>query len=76
MVLSVDQIMLLIDIDNAVNFEICMWTWQVPFSLMVKLFGDGDEKDQTGDDADDDDDGGGKDDTGVRDMLLVSGDYH
>ena len=43
---------------------------------MVKLFGDGDEKDQTGDDADDDDDGGGKDDTGVRDMLLVSGDYH
>ena len=42
---------------------------------MVKLFGDGDEKDHTGDDADDDD-GGGKDDTGVRDMLLVSGDYH
>ena len=42
---------------------------------MVKLFGDGDKKDHTGDDADDDD-GGGKDDTGVRDMLLVSGDYH
>ena len=75
MLLSVDQIMLLIDIDNAVNFEICMWTWQVPFSLMVKLFGDGDKKDHTGDDADDDDEGG-KDDTGVRDMLLVSGDYH
>ena len=55
----------------------------VPFSLTVKVenynFGadtDGGKNDTGADADDDDDDDDGKGDSGVRDMLLVSGDYH
>ena len=54
-----------------------------PFPLTVKVknynFGadtDGGKNDTGADADDDDDDDDGKGDSGVRDMLLVSGDYH
>ena len=66
---------------RSVNFVF----WQVccPILLMVNVRNyafaadddDDDDKDN-GKDDDDDDDDDGKDDSGVRDMLLVSGDYH
>ena len=72
--------LLLISIDTALSLELICSIVVGELSLTVTVknynFGDDDDfgKNYTGDDDDDDDDG--KDDTGVRDMLLVSGDYH